>query len=87
VTKWGCTAAEKEMCLSHYDANGKFVAGDMKACCAAKAESVKEVRIETTNNDGKVKSIVTTKTDGKVDTQVYEGTQDEVNAKLDELRK
>jgi K(+)-stimulated pyrophosphate-energized sodium pump len=83
----GCTATEKEMCLSHYDANGKFVAGDMKACCAAKAESVKEVRIETTNNDGKVKSIVTTKTDGKVDTQVYEGTQDEVNAKLDELRK
>jgi K(+)-stimulated pyrophosphate-energized sodium pump len=83
----GCTAAEKEMCLSHYDANGKFVAGDMKACCAAKAENVKEVRIETTNNDGKVKSIVTTKTDGKVDTQVYEGTQDEVNAKLDELRK
>jgi K(+)-stimulated pyrophosphate-energized sodium pump len=85
----GCTADEKAMCLSHYDANGKFVAGDMKACCAtgAKAESVKEVRIETTNNNGKVKSIVTTKTGEKVDTQVFEGTEAEVNAQLDQARK
>jgi K(+)-stimulated pyrophosphate-energized sodium pump len=86
----GCNAEEKEMCLSHYDANGKFVAGEMKACCAvpgAKAESIKEVRIETTNTDGKVKSIVTTKTGDKVDTQVFEGTEAEVNAKLDEVRK
>jgi len=37
-----CTPEEKEMCLSHYDANGKFIAGhhgmkccsDKKACCS-----------------------------------------------------
>ena len=39
----GCSAEQKEMCLSHYDANGKFVAdkkechGEMKkACCSEK---------------------------------------------------
>jgi K(+)-stimulated pyrophosphate-energized sodium pump len=85
----GCTAEEKEMCMAHYDADGKFIAGEMKACCAAgaKMESVKEVRIETTNTDGKVKSIVTTKLDGKESIKVIEGTQDEVNTQLDELRK
>ena len=48
----------------------------------------KEVRIETTkDSDGAVKSIVTTTTDGKVDTKVFEGTEAEVNQKLDEFRK
>ena len=48
----------------------------------------KEVRIETTKDaDGAVKSIVTTTTDGKVDTKVFEGTEAEVNQKLDEFRK
>jgi K(+)-stimulated pyrophosphate-energized sodium pump len=86
----GCTADEKASCMSHYDADGKFIASNTKACCAtgmAKTEAVKEVRIETTNTDGKVKSIVTTTTDEKVDTKVFEGTADEVNAKLDSIRK
>ncbi len=48
----------------------------------------KEVRIETIKDaDGAVKSIVTTTTDGKVDTKVFEGTEAEVNQKLDEFRK
>ncbi|HLA55443.1 MAG TPA: sodium-translocating pyrophosphatase [Flavobacterium sp.] len=84
----GCTAEEKEVCMSHYDANGKFIATSAKSCCAMGAEkATKEVRIETTNTDGKVKSIVTSTEDGKVDTKVFEGTEAEVNAKLDELRK
>jgi K(+)-stimulated pyrophosphate-energized sodium pump len=83
----GCSAEEKEACLSHYDAAGKYVAAAGKACCAMKSDSVKEVRIETTNTNGQVKSIVTTETDGKVDTKVFEGTEAEVNAELDALRK
>jgi K(+)-stimulated pyrophosphate-energized sodium pump len=86
----GCTDAEKEMCMSHYDANGKFIAGSMAACCApgAKMETMsKEVRIETTNTDGKVKSTVTTTVGNSVDTKVFEGTEAEVNAKLDSIRK
>jgi K(+)-stimulated pyrophosphate-energized sodium pump len=31
-----CTPEQKEMCLSHYDANGKFIAKEEKACCAKK---------------------------------------------------
>ena len=83
----GCSAEEKEMCLSNYDADGKFI-GE-KSCCAKPGMTTdsKEVRIETTNNNGKVKSIVTVKTGDKVDTQVFEGTEAEVNAKLDSIRK
>jgi len=84
----GCSAGEKAACLSHYDANGKYIAEGKMSCCAMpKGESVKEVRIETTNTDGKVKSVVTTTTDGKKDIQVFEGTEAEVNAKLDAYKK
>ena len=85
----GCTADEKAMCLSNYDADGKYTGTGKMSCCAMPkaGEAVKEIRIETTNTDGKVKSVVTTKTDGKTDTQVFEGTQAEVNAKLDALNK
>ncbi len=31
-----CTAEEKAMCLSHFGADGKFIGGEMKACCKDK---------------------------------------------------
>src|SRR5690606_14804008 len=64
----GCTAAEKEACLANFDADGKFVGGSEMACCKkmAKTES-KEVRIETTNVDGKWMATVTTTHGNKVD--------------------
>jgi len=51
-------------------------------------QTSKEVRIESMKDaDGKVKTTVTTTTNDKVDTQVFEGTEAEVNAKLDAFRK
>ncbi len=32
----GCSAEEKAMCMSHYGADGKFISGEMKACCKDK---------------------------------------------------
>jgi K(+)-stimulated pyrophosphate-energized sodium pump len=32
----GCSKEEKDMCMSHYDADGKFMAMDgKKACCSS----------------------------------------------------
>lgn len=51
-------------------------------------QTSKEVRIESMKDaDGKVKTTVTTTTNDKVDTQVFEGTEAEVDAKLDAYRK
>jgi K(+)-stimulated pyrophosphate-energized sodium pump len=32
----GCSAEEKAMCMSHFGADGKFIGGEMKACCKDK---------------------------------------------------
>jgi K(+)-stimulated pyrophosphate-energized sodium pump len=42
----GCTPEEKEMCLSHYDANGKFMGGEAcsheKKCCSSEKDCKKD---------------------------------------------
>jgi K(+)-stimulated pyrophosphate-energized sodium pump len=43
----------------------------------------KEVTIEKTNVDGKVKATITTTLNGKVDVQSFEGTDEDVQAKID----
>jgi len=79
------------MCLSHYDASGKFIAGNMKSCCAeggkVEAKINKEVRIETTNTNGEWEAIVTTTENNKVNTKIIEGTEAHVKAELDKFRK
>ncbi|MES2812559.1 MAG: sodium-translocating pyrophosphatase [Bacteroidota bacterium] len=93
----GCSPEEKEMCLSHYGADGKFAKkADCKmACCAAptadvKMEIKKEISIKKEVSNGKVKATVTTtmingdKTAEAV--EVFEGTEAEVQAKLDALK-
>jgi K(+)-stimulated pyrophosphate-energized sodium pump len=86
----GCSPEEKEMCLSHYDADGKFVAPAKKACCADKEtampEMQKNVRVEIINTDGKAKATVTTTVNGTAATQTFEGTEAEVKAKVDALK-
>ncbi|RXR21328.1 sodium-translocating pyrophosphatase [Flavobacterium amnicola] len=93
----GCTAEEKEMCLSHYGADGKFAKKvDCKmACCAesatgGKMEIKKEVSIKKEMVNGKVKATVTTTTTSGDKTaeavEVFEGTEAEVQAKLDALK-
>ncbi|MBP6039245.1 MAG: sodium-translocating pyrophosphatase [Flavobacterium sp.] len=81
----GCSAEEKEMCLSHYGADGKFVAKEgAKACCAMDAD--KNVKVEIKNVNGKAKATVTTSKDGNVNVQVFEGSLEDVKAKVEALK-
>jgi K(+)-stimulated pyrophosphate-energized sodium pump len=90
----GCSPEQKEMCMSHYDANGKFIAEkEEKACCAKKtsclntdAVTKKQVKVEMTNENGKAKATVTTSENGKESTQVFEGSLEEVKAKVEALK-
>jgi K(+)-stimulated pyrophosphate-energized sodium pump len=79
-----CSPEQKEMCLSHYDKDGKFVAGKGKACCAKKPMSMSnEVRIEKVNLNGKVSAIITTTVNGVVVVKQFKGTDAEVEAQID----
>ena len=81
----GCTAEEKEMCMSHYDANGKFIGKEgEKSCCSKDAD--KNVKVEITNNNGKAKATVTTSINKSVNVQTFEGSLEEVKAKVEGLK-
>lgn len=81
-----CSPEEKEMCLSHYDANGKFVApAEAKvACCVKKMDKV--ITVDIQNVDGKARATVKTSTNGAANVQTFEGTLDEVKAKVEALK-
>ncbi len=86
----GCNAEEKAACLSHYDADGKFIA-KKDDCCAKKGEGdkvniEKNVKVVITNNDGKAKATVTTTVGGTATTETIEGTEAEVQAKVEALK-
>ncbi|MCI4444150.1 MAG: sodium-translocating pyrophosphatase [Lentimicrobium sp.] len=83
----GCTPEQKEMCMSHYDANGKFIATEgEKACCAKKGMNDKNIKVEIINTNGKAKATVTTSEKGNVNVQVFEGSLEEVKAKVEALK-
>jgi len=84
----GCSPEQKGMCMSHYDANGKFVASTTaKACCATKVTTDKNVKVEIIKTeDGKANATVTTSENGNVDTQVFEGSLEEVKASVEALK-
>jgi K(+)-stimulated pyrophosphate-energized sodium pump len=83
----GCTSAEKEMCLSHYDAKGKYVAVEgEKACCDKKMTDEKNIKVEIINTNGKAKATVTTSDKGNENTQVFEGSLEDVKAKVEALK-
>jgi K(+)-stimulated pyrophosphate-energized sodium pump len=71
----GCSAEEKEMCMAHYDADGKFI-----------APADKNAKVEIKNTNGKAKATVTTTADGKSETQTFEGSLEEVKAKVEGLK-
>jgi K(+)-stimulated pyrophosphate-energized sodium pump len=82
-----CTPEQKEMCLSHYDKDGKFVEPKGKSCCAKKTMLLgREVRIEKTNLNGKVSATVTTTVDGMEVVKQFEGTDAEVQTQIDALK-
>ena len=71
--------------MSHYDANGKFVAKEgEKSCCAKDAD--KKVKVEIKNVNGKAKATVTTSINKSVNVQTFEGSLEEVKAKVEELK-
>jgi K(+)-stimulated pyrophosphate-energized sodium pump len=83
----GCSPAQKEMCMSHFDANGKYMATQgEKACCAKKGTTDKNIKVEMTNENGKAKATVTTSENGNENTQVFEGSLEEVKAKVEALK-
>ena len=78
----GCTAEETAKCLAHYDANGKYV--HQKTDCFDTTKYSKnrvEVNLSTTN--GVTVGTVTKTENGKTTIEVYEGTEDEVKAKIE----
>ena len=83
----GCTPEQKEMCMSHYDANGKFVAPKAeKACCANKMTDKKMIKVQIINTNGQAKATVTTSETGNENIQVFEGSLEEVKAKVEALK-
>ena len=93
----GCTAEEKAVCMAHYDENGKFknVEECKMACCASSGHMEKEVnkKVQVTKEivNGKVKATVLVRTteNGKTyeTSDVFEGTEAEVQAKIDSVGK
>ncbi|MDI1318162.1 sodium-translocating pyrophosphatase [Flavobacterium sp.] len=87
----GCDATQKEACLSHYDADGKFIADKKMDCCAKKgaiapSSAEKNVKVVITNTDGKAKATITTTVGGTSTNETFEGTEAEVQAKVDALK-
>jgi K(+)-stimulated pyrophosphate-energized sodium pump len=83
----GCTPEQKEMCMSNYDANGKFIgAEEGTACCPKKGMDDKNIKVEIINTNGKAKATVTTTNNGNVNVQVFEGSLEDVKAKVEALK-
>ena len=76
----GCSEEETAKCLAHFDQKGKYQKTD---CFDTSKYEKKSVRVEITNVNGKTKGTVTKTENGKTTTEVYEGTEEEVQAKID----
>jgi len=81
-----CSPEQKAACMANYDAEGKFIGNADAACCKEETTSTKDVRVEITNTNGKSVANVTSTIDGKTETQTFEGTEDEVKAKVNALK-
>ena len=79
-----CASMSKEECLAKgFDSKTcKF----MNTAAMPNHMMSKEVSIEKTNVDGKVKATIKTTINGKEDIQNFEGTDAEVQAKIDSLK-
>jgi K(+)-stimulated pyrophosphate-energized sodium pump len=82
-TKMGtCTSMSEEECVAKGCTN-KNCEYHVNADSEMSNTTSKEVTIEKVNVDGKVKATITTTLNGKVDVQSFEGTDAEVQAKID----
>lgn len=80
-----CNSMSKEECMEKGCASTtcKFMNPE---AAPMTTETSKEVRIEKSNDNGKVTATVTTVTNGKEEVQNFEGTDEEVQAKIDGLK-
>ncbi|MEN2414091.1 sodium-translocating pyrophosphatase [Flavobacterium mesophilum] len=81
----GCTAEETAKCLAHYDANGKYMHQKTDCFDTSKYEK-KALKVELRKENGKTIGTVTKTENGKTTTEVYEGTEEEVKAKIDAVK-
>ena len=69
-----------------FDADGKFIVSDEKMECCADKDAAKMVKVEVTNTNGKAKATVITSEKGNTNVQVFEGSLQEVKAKVEALK-
>ena len=81
-----CSPEEKEMCLSHYDKDGKFVAPKVEMECCSKKSEMKTVNVQISDENGKAKATVITTDNGNKNIQVFEGSLEEVKAKVEKMK-
>jgi K(+)-stimulated pyrophosphate-energized sodium pump len=85
VAEGKCTSMSKQECIAKGCTN-PTCEHMMAATAEVKQEMSKKVMIEKTNTDGKVKATVTTDINGKKEVMSFEGTDAEVQAKLDSIK-
>ncbi|MBP4139073.1 sodium-translocating pyrophosphatase [Flavobacterium geliluteum] len=78
----GCTPEEKAKCMANYDANGKYI--HQKTDCFDTSKYNKNtVKVSLSTTNGVTVGTVTKTTNGKTTTEVFEGTEEEVKAKIE----
>lgn len=75
----GCSPEETAKCLAHFDTSGKYQKTD---CFDVTKYDKTSVRVDLRNENGKAIGTVTKTQNGKTTTEVYEGTEEEVEAKI-----
>ena len=80
-----CPMEMKTTCCEQTMVDGKCSMGSEKAG-ANKRTTDKKVTVEISNLEGKAKATVTTTENGNATTQVFQGSLDEVKAKIDALK-
>ena len=78
-----CTSMSKEECIAKGCTN--TTCEHMSSAVETKSVS-KEISVEKTNVDGKVKATITVGLNGKETTQTFEGTDEEVSAKIEDFK-
>ena len=83
-----CNPEEKQACLSHYGADGKFITDSKMDCCVkndSRTTYSKKAEMENLPN-GKVRGTYTVTKNSLESVQVFEGTEKEVSDKINAMK-
>jgi K(+)-stimulated pyrophosphate-energized sodium pump len=86
MTTGACTSMSKEECIAKGCTNPSCEHMKMSGNNMMQEEVSKQIMIEKSNVNGTVIGKVTTTLNGKAETQVFEGTDTEVQAKIDAMK-